>query len=375
MDYDRQSQLEKALRRLPEQYPPADLHGRIMRGLAAEKKSRSAGFFRWGCDLLKNSFSPLAGVLTGVCLAIAFYGGFQVGRSSWNLENKEARSGFKAAKMNGEAYFYLARSLLAAGEPQKALQALQHAAAMRYRPEYGFWRGMVYYALGDLEKERESYQQLLRQRPDFLPARLNLAHNYLENRQLEKAKELYGQVLRVAPGQEKARYNRALVFHLQGKVDEEIRAWKDFLFHFRKGSLAFQAVRHLHEHGDYTYRIYRIGYRTLILNQDALLSEYKERKEREVDYLSRQLEGQPPAELNIVVFFRDNTRQAKKLSLDIREMLERRLSPGIRKETIRGSWFGIPEELKKEDGTVFQLSKGVLIFGGSRGREKQEERV
>ncbi|WP_457575645.1 tetratricopeptide repeat protein [Desulfomarina sp.] len=373
MKYEQQVQLEEALRNLPEQQPPTDLHDKIMDCLVHEKKSWCVGFFENGAALFKDSFSPLSVAFAGICLILAFYGGLKVGQTDGEVKNANVMS--VPAKMNSEAYLYLAKSLLAAGEPQKALGILRRAGGMKSNPEYRYWQGMVYYTLGDFEKERESYQQLLRKRPDYLPARLNLAHNYLESRQLEKAEELYEQVLRIDPRQERARYNRALVLHLQGRVDEEIGAWKDFLVHFRKGSLAFQAVRHLHERGDYSWRTYRIGYRAVILNQDDLLGENMAKKKREIDYLFHQLGGQSLAELNIVVFFGGDDRRARKLSLDIKTMLAARLAAGNRKEIVRGSWFGEPEAVKKEDGTTVQLSKGILIFGVVRPREKMEERV
>lgn len=376
MKYEQRAQLEEALRNLPEQLPPEDLHDRIMDKLIEEKgKSWFAGIIESSAALFKVSFSPLSAALIGICLVLAFYGGFKIGQTDGNVKSANVRLLPVPAKMNSEAYLYLARSLLAAGEPQKALGALRRAGVMRSTPEYRYWQGMVYYALGNLEKERESYQQLLQQRPDYLPARLNLAHNYLENRQLKKAEELYAQVLRIDPRQERARYNHAFVLHLQGRVDEEIRAWKDFLFHFRKGSMAFQAVRHLHERGDYTWRVYRIGYRAVILNQENLLGEDMAKKKREIDYLFRQLGGQSLAELNIVVFFRGDDAQAKKISLDIKTMLTARLSTGNGKEIVRGSWFGEPEVVKKGDGSTLQLPKGILIFGVLQHQEKREERV
>ncbi len=375
MKYELRAQLEEALKNLPEQQPPEDLHDRIMDRLVQEKESWLAGIVKKSAVLFKVSFSPLSAALAGMCLILAFYGGFKIGQTDGEKENANVRLLPVPAKMNSEACLYLARSFLAAGEPRKALGVLQRAGVMRSKPEYRYWQGMVYYALGDLEKERESYQQLLQQRPDFLPARLNLAHNYLENRQLEKAEELYEQVLRIDPRQERAWYNRALVFHLQDKVDEEIRAWKDFLSHFRKGSLAFQAVRHLHERGDYTWRIYRIGYRAVILNQDDLLGEDRVKKEREIDYLYSHFGGQSLAELNIVVFFRGDDARARKISLDIKAMLTARLSSGGGKTIVRGSWFGAPEGVKKEDGSTLHLSKGIMIFGVVQRHEKREERV
>lgn len=375
MKYEQRGQLEKVLRNLPEQQPPKDLHERIMDSLILEKESWFAGIFEKSAALIQASFSPLSAALAGICIILSFYGGFKIGQLDGKVENANVRLLPVPAKMNSEAYLYLARSLLAAGEPQKALGVLQRAGVMQAKPEYRYWQGMVYYALGNLEKERESYRQLLRHRPDYLPAKLNLAHNYLENRQLEEAEELYAQVLRIDPRQERARYNRALVFHLQNRVDEEIRAWKDFLIHFRKGSLAFQAVRHLHERGDYTWRIYRIGYRAVILNQEDLLGKDRAKKEREIDYLFRGLGGQSLAELNIVVFFRDDDAHARKIALDIKAMLTARLSAGVGEDIVRGSWFGEPEVVKKRDGSTLQLSKGILIFGVVQHHEKREERV
>ena len=277
--------------------------------------------------------------------------------------------------MNGDAYFYLGRSLLAVGQAAEALDAFRRAELLQPdNPDYILWQGAAHYALGEIDYERQSYQQLIRMRPDFLPARLNLAHNFLQGGQLVQAEQLYEQVLERDPEEKTALYNRALVLRLRGKVAAEAEAWKESLRHYRTGVSAYRALEHLHELGDYSYRRYLLGYRAVILNQELLLGPPEAEWDREVSYLARQVAHQFIDVLNIVVFIEGDALQAKQVARKLRLALINRI-PGNNKKSVRVSWFGEAESIETANGATVRLPEGVMIFSDPKDYQKKEKRV
>jgi tetratricopeptide (TPR) repeat protein len=310
-----------------------------------------------------------------ICLVFAFYGGMRFDRFVRNTVDSPSTPVSSQANMNGEAYFYLGRSLLAVGQAEQALDAFRQAELLQPdNPNYVLWQGAAHYALGEMDDERQSYRQLIRKRPDFLPARLNLAHNLLQGGQLIQAEKLYEQVLQRDPEEKTALYNRALVFHLQGKVAAEAEAWKESLRRYRTGVSAYRALEHLHELGDYSYRKCLIGYQAVIFNQELLVGPQEGDWEREVSYLARQVANQSIDVLNIVVFIQDDALQAKQIARNLRVALVNRI-PGNKKKSFRISWFGEAESIETANGETVRLPEGVLIFSDPKNYQKKEKRV
>ena len=371
----KQSQLEHGLRYLPGRKPPIDLQKRIMAALPEKKEpwfrrmSRLVGM-GWA-----QPFSPFRTAVGTTCLILVFFGGMQFNQFLHSDAVRSVELTVAQENMNGEAYFYLGRSLLAAGQAAEALDALRRAEMLQPgNPQYTLWQGAAYRALGDVNEERQSYQQLILKRPDILPARLNLANNLLQDGQLSQAEQLYGQVLDRDPVEKTALYNLALALHLQGNRVAEAEAWKRYLNYYRTGSTAYQALQHLHELGDYSYRSYQLGYRTIILNQEQLLNTQGSGQDREINYLVRQCDNQSLGELNIVVFMQNNAQQAKQVATSLRDAITKEAA-GPDTTPVRISWFGEAEPIATTNKENINLPKGVLIFSAPELNQKKENRI
>jgi tetratricopeptide (TPR) repeat protein len=277
--------------------------------------------------------------------------------------------------MNDEALFYLGRSLLAAGQSTEALDAFSQAEILRPdNPQYALWKGAAYQAIGAVEEERQTYRQLIDKRPDLLPARLNLANNLLQDGQASQAQQLYEQILESDPTERTALYNRAIALRLQGKPEEEAGAWKIYLDYHRAGISASRAMQHLYELGDYSYRNYQLGEKSVILNQDRLLNPQGRERAKEIDYLARQLNKRSLGDLNIVVFVQDDAQQAKSIAHSLRSAITDR-TDGLENDSIGVSWFDEAEPIETLDKDKINLSKGVLIFSAPTNNPNMEKRI
>ena len=375
---DPQARLEHGLRHLPDRQPPADLQQRIMSSLPKERNTLLCRMSKWVGSLLQERPGPVFAALSMAGLLLAFLGGMQVDRLLYVSTPVPTGQGQQAAMndtMNAEASFFLGRSLLTANQPEQALDAFRRAELLRPdNPKYILWQGAAYYALGKPDEERRRYQQVLLKRPDFQPARLNLANNLLQGGRVDQAGQLYEQILERDPTEKTAMYNRALVLHLQGKTKAEVEAWKKYLRYYRTGTSAYRALQHLHELGDYSYRKYQLGYRTLILNQDHLLESAGVDRDREINFLTRRFVGQPLETLNIVVYMKDDILQAKQTARALRAAILSKI-PQKYKKMIRVSWFGEPESVATANRKAVLLSEGILIFSQPKSKQHKEQRI
>ena len=99
------------------------------------------------------------------------------------------------------------------GEHPQALIQLHKAIAVD--PRRGtpwFYVGLVYYEKGLLFREIQAYERALLYAPDFLPARLNLAHAYLAAGRVPDAIEQYRELERRDPGNLTVLYNLGILF-------------------------------------------------------------------------------------------------------------------------------------------------------------------
>lgn len=363
--------LEDRIRNLPGKKPPTDLRRKIMSALPEYKEPWLRRVMRAiGTGPL---FYRTVGALTS--LALTFYGGMQfeqIFHGSSGVSNE-----LTAAKgnMNDEAYFYLGRSLLAAGEATGALNAFGNAEKLQ--PEnlqYALWKGVAYQALGAVDEERQTYRQLLGKRPDLLPARLNLAHNLLQNGQASQAQQLYEQILESNPKESAALYNRAIALRMQDKQKEEAEAWKRYLDYYRTGPSAGRAMQHLHELGDYSFRMYQLGQDSVILNQDRLLDPKGYEQNKEIDYLARHLKNRSLGKLNIVVFIQDDAQQAKLIAHSLRTAIAGRAEE-IGNDSVGVSWFDEAEPIESLAKGKIDLSKGVLLFSALEENLNMEKKI
>ncbi len=366
--------IEQGLKHLPDMEPPADLSRRIMAALPARKKS---------CfQRLRDRFAalvslpvPVGPVLATAGIGIAFFGGMQIDRLLQGPEIPvagDSRMVKEDPAMNADASFYLGRSLLASGRAEQALEAFSRAARMKPDdPRFVLWQGAALYALGDTRGERQKYRQVIAQRPDYLPARLNLAHNLLQSGRAEQARVLYEQVLQQDPTEKTALYNRALALHLDNDKDAETRAWQEFLDHYRTGVWAFRALDHLYDNEDFAFRSYPVGYRSVILNQERLLAPAGPEREHELRYLADQLALSRQKTVNIIVFKQDDEAGARETARSLRSSLLR-LVGDRQKETVTISWFGEPESLELGPGKYKNIRQGVMIFAAPEPARKEE---
>ena len=167
---------------------------------------------------------------------------------------------------NPEAQYYLGRFYLALERPEEALPHLKQAVrGDPAKADYHFWLGVAYWAIRDFDLERKSYLQALAKDPKHVPARLYLAHNFLDSGEWQEALDNYNLLLRREPYNPEALYNRALALKELHRPKEEARAWKRYLQYYQEGKWALRAVDHLNRLGKFSYRNFTIGYRRVTL--------------------------------------------------------------------------------------------------------------
>jgi len=165
-----------------------------------------------------------------------------------------------------EAQYYLGRFYLALERPEGALPHLKRAVqGDPARADYHFWLGVAYWAIRDFDLERKSYLQALAKDSKHVPARLYLAHNFLDSGEWQEALDTYDLLLRRDPYNPEALYNRALALMELYRPKEEARAWKRYLQYYPEGKWALRAVDHLNQLGEFSYRNFTIGYRRVTL--------------------------------------------------------------------------------------------------------------
>ncbi len=366
------SAIKNRLRNLPDMTPPQELRVNSMEMLPDQKKP----WYRRIVTPGKNGWTDMSFFLRGAVatasLVLAFYGGTKF--ESFNMVHRTVAdiSAESDSGMSGEAYFYLGRSLLASDRPAEALDAFQKAEMLQPdNPQYTLWQGAAYQFLGDIAGERQSYQRLINRRPGLLAAKLNLAHNLLQSGDVSRAGLFYQQVLLQNPGEKSALYNRALVFRMQNDSVAEARSWREYLDNYRTGKKADRALQYLQESGDYSYRRYQLGYKSIILNQKRLLGSSEPEQNQEMNFFIRQLPRQDIGKIDIAVFFQGDVSKAEKMAKILRKKINRK----IQEKTVRASWFGVAEPVKTGNQHEIKLPEGLLIFSSPVGREKKEERI
>jgi len=167
---------------------------------------------------------------------------------------------------NAEAQYYLGRFYLALERPEEALPHLRRAVqGDPAKADYHFWLGVAYWAVRDFESERNSYLKALAKDPKHVPARLYLAHNFLDSGEWQEALDNYDLLLRRQPYNPEALYNRALALMELNRPREEAGAWSRYLQYYPEGKWALRAVDHLNQLGKFSYRNFTIGYRRVTL--------------------------------------------------------------------------------------------------------------
>jgi tetratricopeptide (TPR) repeat protein len=184
------------------------------------------------------------------------------------LKNEQYQDGVATFKnivqeepKNPDAQYYLGRFYLALERPEEGLPHLKRAVqGDPAKADYHFWLGVAYWAIRDFDLERKSYLQALAKDPKHVPARLYLAHNFLDSGEWQEALDNYDLLLRREPYNPEALYNRALALMELHRPKEEARAWKRYLQYYPEGKWALRAVDHLNELGEFSHRNFTIAF-------------------------------------------------------------------------------------------------------------------
>jgi tetratricopeptide (TPR) repeat protein len=265
---------------------------------------------------------------------------------------------------NPVSNFFMGRSLLALSQAGKAIDYLKKAAQMvPNNPDYLFWVGVGYWANMEFDKERQSYLKALKLDPYHLQTRLYLGHNYMDRNQWKAALNQYDRVLDINPATPDALYNRALIFRRLGKSADEKNAWKSYLSRHPFGKWGLQAAEHLNGYGDFSYRIYLLRFRRIVVPaisfepvDSTLKTESIHALERIGDFLIKNRS----LSLHAIAYVKDNPEIAKSRAKLIKKYILETF-PRIEPSKIKLSWFGVPEKINSGSKT-YLLDESVKII-------------
>lgn len=290
------------------------------------------------------------------------------------LKNEQYQDGLATFKRivqeepkNAEAQYYLGRFYLALDRPEEALTHLNQAVQGEHqKADYHFWLGVAHWAIRDFESERNSYLKTLAIDSKHVPARLYLAHTFLDSGEWQEALDNYDLVLLRDSYNPEALYNRALALTELGRPKEETKAWKQYLEYYPEGKWALRAVDHLNELGDFSYRNFTIGYRRVTLehisfspNSAKLLSKGKP----SLQVLGTILSINDQVWLEIVCYKNGDPSLAAARATAVRDYLEQAF-PGIKLSRLGARGIGSKERIKAgrkvyllDDSTTFITTK------------------
>ena len=147
---------------------------------------------------------------------------------------------------------------------------------------------------------------------------------------------------------------------------------ESYLNHYRTGISASKALRQLHYLGDYSYRKYQLGSKSIILNQECLLDPEGHNQNREVEYLVRHLESDSLDKVSIVVFIQNDAQRAKAIARSLQNAIVEK-AEGLGSDSVGLSWFDKVEPVDTADKGKINLSKGVLIFSAPKDNRYKEK--
>ncbi len=350
-----EQEMEAMLSKLPQHTPPIDLTSKIMKRLEEKPKH---SFSNWCKKFISSlTLQPQYALLT-IGVALFF---FWIGGTSFTTYKNETQ--FEQIK-NAKTAYYFGRGYLENDNIELAIKHFKKAESIDpANAEYTYWQGVAYWKAGDPVGEKESYLRGLQQHPNAYPILVNLGHNYLQTENYNQALESYKSALEIEPKSNELLLNIALAYNNLGDKVNEASAWKEYLANYRSGTSAFQAVQHLANINDYSYRTYQIGDKRLILAQDELLdaSISENQRARELSAITKLLQNDPHLEVDIVVFMEGKPLLAKALAQKAKRAIG--VTPDINNR-VHLSWFDSPETILETNNNGYKktLSKSILIF-------------
>lgn len=247
--------------------------------------------------------------------------------------------------------YYYGRLLLRSQKAEAALPYLQRATSLEpQNADYQFWTGVAHGELQQAKQERARYEQVLKLEPEHQQALTALGNSYLRSRQYEKALKPYNRALALWPENPSALYNRALALSKLGWKKEASGAWHRYLAVNSSGILARTAVEHLNASGDFSYRNYTIGVRTVTTEQlrfEKNGADIGQESLASLERIGEAVNKSPSGVLQVVVYQKGNAALAKARAINIRKAILKRF-PELGRERIGISWFGEPQRNKKK---------------------------
>ena len=265
---------------------------------------------------------------------------------------------------NASTNYYLGRFLLADGHYQEAVKYFKSATKLGMKnADYNFWLGVAYGVSKQPHLERKSYQTALSIKKKHIQALTYLGHNQLESGEYQAALKSYEKVLKLRPANPSALYNRGLIMKKFDRTPEEKKAWKEYLASYPSGSMARRAVNHLNVLGDFEYRNYIIGSRTVTLEMiqfEPFTAKVWKGSRPSLDLLGSILTNAKKITLQIVAYQKNNKPLAESRAKSIKKYLLKHFSK-IRPNRIRVSWFDVPEKITVNKKT-FKLEESINFF-------------
>lgn len=244
--------------------------------------------------------------------------------------------------------YYAGRFLLAKDRPEEALPLLRRAAQLEPdNADYHFWLGVNRWALFDFQAERAEYQRALALDPDHLPAHLYLGHNCLDAGEWRAALREYDEVLKLYPLEPGAMFNRAMALDRLQRTDEAGEQLLAFMKAYPDGDMAIRAVDRLREYGDFTYRNYVFGKRTVPLRAIAFVPG-SDRPGFDVraslDVLGALLSNNAQLRVHVVAYVRGDANLARARAEYVRRYVTLHY-PDVSETRLLLSWFGTGERV------------------------------
>ncbi len=252
------------------------------------------------------------------------------------------QNSIKKDENNAFSQYYLGRFLLTKGKTKDAITHLKTAIFLDdSNPLYYSWLGVAYSLNKDYINERKEYLKALKLDKDHLQSLIYLAHNYYDKREYSRAIKYYFRVLKISPQNKTALYHIASCFHKLGRKAEEIVAFKKYLTFYPSGSLARKSVENINKLGDFEYRNFILGARTVTLkkiNFKSFTSSINSESKKSLDVLGKILIKNRNIELHIVSYQEKNLQLAKAKAKSIKKYLLKEF-PNIESKRLKLSWF------------------------------------
>lgn len=372
-DIDR---LKKQLHQLQQLEPPPEVVSNVMERLRPPQKSLWQRLLLLATTPRLVTLQPIRVATTVALMAAMFWLGTLTGVHQQPDQTSPGKVDFfDKAMLDSQASFFIGRGLMAAGLTAEALPLLQNAAtAAPNNPEFAYWEGLCHWANGNFDMERSSYLRGIQASPNTVPLLLNLGHNFLEQKEFDAALTQYSKVLSQAPSDQTALYNRGLIYRLQQQTENEIAAWRSYLQYHRSGQQPLRAVAHLNAKEDFSYRVYRLGGRKVILSQSALLTMAPRSEfDHDIEVLAESLLQDSTLRIDIVSFHEGDSETARRKASTLKKNIVAIVGEKEKKR-VRLSWFGEKEKLQGYEYS-FYLAESLLIFGSKITDQQKETEI